>query len=154
MQKANLHGEAPVASLWNPDHLGVPSRSPSFPTIVTPSFKDRLPALRDDGLLTPEVGEWAYQKYLRVWIRSSASLAISPAVQDARAKGESRRDRQARSAMEVQGDASDTRWQAFLLQVFLHSSGRTPNSLECIPLWDSMSRLSTQSRYDHPFEPP
>jgi hypothetical protein len=32
------------------------------------SFKDRLPILEDDGLFTPEVGEWAYKKYLRVWM--------------------------------------------------------------------------------------
>ena len=32
------------------------------------SIKDKLPVLEPDGLLTPEVGEWAYKKYLRVWI--------------------------------------------------------------------------------------
>lgn len=30
--------------------------------------KNTLPALESDGLPTPEVGEWAYKKYLRVWM--------------------------------------------------------------------------------------
>ena len=32
------------------------------------SIKDRLPILEADGLHTPSVGEWAYKKYLRVWM--------------------------------------------------------------------------------------
>lgn len=32
------------------------------------SIKDRLPIVEPDGLLTPPVGEWAYKKYLRVWM--------------------------------------------------------------------------------------
>jgi three-Cys-motif partner protein len=30
--------------------------------------KDHLPLLEPDGLATPDVGEWAYKKYLRVWM--------------------------------------------------------------------------------------
>lgn len=30
--------------------------------------KDHLPTLESDGLATPDVGEWAYKKYLRVWM--------------------------------------------------------------------------------------
>ncbi|HEU0052248.1 MAG TPA: three-Cys-motif partner protein TcmP [Longimicrobium sp.] len=32
------------------------------------SIKDRLPVLAADGLVTPDVGEWAYKKYFRVWL--------------------------------------------------------------------------------------
>ena len=32
------------------------------------SLKERLPDLEPDGLYTPVVGEWAYKKYLRVWM--------------------------------------------------------------------------------------